>query len=162
MHRRFVIPSRSPSPFNTDDDHDDGVSSDEESESESEEEEEEGEERTISPPPCQDPSVGSTWNWHNATTHAIFMYTALIIVHYAGANLYSRLCTSPTLQGLFMSPFLVPSPHCQGLRWIVYHGADRIHGMWLLLGSQVVACVARLFVSKPTTEPATRVQRNQT
>ena len=127
MHRRFCTPSRTPS-LQSDDD-EEYTTSDEESESE--------DEPVVSPrvhPQTtrvskSDEHGGGWWNWQRATTNAVLMYAALIIVHYAGANLYSRMCTSQTLHGLFMSPFLVPAPHCEGLRWIVYHGAARINGI---------------------------------
>ena len=85
-------------------------------------------------------------HWRRAACHGILLYVTLIIVHFVSSNLYSRMCTSQTLQGLFMSPFLVPAPHCEGLRWLVYHGALRINGMWLLIGSQVVNLVTHLFI----------------
>lgn len=77
----------------------------------------------------------------------VTIHTVLILVHFLGANLYSQLCTSQTLQGLLLSPFLVPAPHCEGLRWVVYNGALRINAMWLLLGSHVVEFVSSVFMS---------------
>lgn len=133
MHRLFYTPPRIPS-FDTNSEY---SSSDGESEDEHD-----------VPLRVHPVRANAEWSWQRVTTNAVLMYVAVIIVHFAGANLYSRLCTSQTLHGLFMSPFLVPAPHCEGLRWIVYHGAARINGMWLLIGSQIVEMVARMFVFK--------------
>lgn len=86
------------------------------------------------------------WCWKRASWKVMRIYAMLVIVHYVCANLYSRLCTAQTFHGLLMSPFMVPAPHCEGLRWVVYHGAVRINGMWLLVGGQVVDFVTHLFV----------------
>ena len=86
------------------------------------------------------------WCWKRASWKVMRIYAMLVIVHYVCANLYSRLCTAQTFHGLLMSPFMVPAPHCEGLRWVVYHGAVRINGMWLLAGGQVVDFVTHLFV----------------
>ena len=86
------------------------------------------------------------WCWKRASWKVLRIYALLVVVHYVCANLYSRLCTAQTFHGLLMSPFMVPAPHCEGLRWVVYHGAVRINGMWLLVGGQVVDFVTHVFV----------------
>jgi len=103
-------------------------------------------EKTTPPPPLFAKEVDKWTSWRRAACHGILLYAALIIVHFVSSNLYSKMCTSQTLHGLIMSPFLVPAPHCEGLRWLVYHGALRINGMWLLIGSQVVNLVTHLFI----------------
>jgi hypothetical protein len=77
----------------------------------------------------------------------VSFYFLVVVVHYAGANLYNYFCTPQSMVGFVMSPLMVPSPHCEGLRWIVYHGAVRINAMWLMLGSHVVDYVAAIFAS---------------
>jgi hypothetical protein len=37
--------------------------------------------------------------------------------------------------GFIISPFMTATPHCQGLRWIIFNGANMIHNMWLIVGS---------------------------
>jgi hypothetical protein len=90
-------------------------------------------------------SLYGAW-WTRATRNVILSYVFVILVHYVGANMYSRFCTAKTVQGLLLSPFLVPAPHCEGLRWVINHGALRINGMWFMVGSQVVDIVAHIFV----------------
>jgi hypothetical protein len=88
----------------------------------------------------------STWSWRRATWKVVRLYMFVVIVHYICANLYSRWCTPQSIYGLVMSPLMVPAPHCEGLRWVVYHGAVRINGMWLLMGGQVVDFVTHIFM----------------
>ena len=51
-----------------------------------------------------------------------------------GIYLYIHWCVPATLTGLLMSPFLVPAPHCFGLRWLIYHGGNSIIVMWSIIG----------------------------
>jgi len=44
-----------------------------------------------------------------------------------------------TFVGLLMSPFLTATPHCQGLRWVIYNGANIINNMWLVIGTWICA-----------------------
>lgn len=151
MHRHFCTPPRLPS-----EDEDENSEKNSRSSNDEDEDEEEDDNPEVNNFPKKqivkkeekNETKCSHLSWQRATTRAVLMYAALIIVHHAGANLYSRICTSQTIHGLFMSPFLVPAPHCEGLRWIVYHGAARINGMWILIGSQVVEFVARMFITK--------------
>jgi hypothetical protein len=45
-----------------------------------------------------------------------------------------------------MSPFLVPAPHCYGLRWAIYHGGNNIIAMWSIIG---IWLLARILPLKP-------------
>ena len=69
-------------------------------------------------------------------------YLAWSFLHYGAAHAYTRLCTPPTLQGLFLSPFLATSPHCSAVRWIMSSGAETLTSMWLILGSWIAARLA--------------------
>lgn len=63
------------------------------------------------------------------------IYLLWICLHYLAAHLYTKLCVPNSLIGLIMSPFLISTPHCQGLRWIVYNAAGIINNMWVLIGA---------------------------
>jgi hypothetical protein len=65
------------------------------------------------------------------------MYALWIVLHYAGAHLYIRWCVPPTMLGFILAPFVAPAPHCQGLRWLIYHGGNSIVAMWMLLGAWI-------------------------
>ena len=148
MHRHFCTPPRLPSEEDDAISEKNGRSSDDEGEEEDDNPEVNNFPKKRILHKDENHSNCSHLSWQRAVTRGVLMYAALIIVHHVGANLYSRMCTSQTIHGLFMSPFLVPAPHCEGLRWIVYHGAARINGMWLFIGTQVVEFVARMFVNK--------------
>lgn len=63
------------------------------------------------------------------------IYLAWICLHYGSSHLYVKLCVPNTIIGFMMSPFMIATPHCQGLRWIVYNAANVINNMWLLIGA---------------------------
>lgn len=58
------------------------------------------------------------------------IYLLWILIHYVSAHLYVYWCTSTSLIGFILSPFLTPAPHCQALRWGINQGANQIVLMW--------------------------------
>lgn len=68
----------------------------------------------------------------------VVCYGICIISHYVASHLYVRVCCPNTVVGFMMSPFMTVSPHCQALRWTIYHGGDSIVAMWMVLGSYLV------------------------
>jgi len=65
------------------------------------------------------------------------IYILWIFLHYLASHLYVKLCVPNTVIGFFMSPFMTATPHCQGLRWIVYNAASMINNMWITLGAWI-------------------------
>jgi hypothetical protein len=63
------------------------------------------------------------------------IYLLWISLHYFSAHLYVKFCVPNTIFGFIMSPFMIMTPHCQGLRWIVYNAANVINNMWILIGA---------------------------
>jgi hypothetical protein len=74
------------------------------------------------------------------------IYFLWIILHYFASHLYIKFCVPHTIIGFFMSPFMTATPHCQGLRWIIYNGANMINNMWVVLGTWI--CSALLILNK--------------
>ena len=66
------------------------------------------------------------------------VYTAWIFAHYVATHLYANYCTPWSLFGVFASPFLIASPHCQGLRWVIYEAGTRVGLMWGLMAGWVL------------------------
>ena len=62
------------------------------------------------------------------------IYLLWILLHYLASHLYARFCVPSTFWGFLMSPFLVPAPHCQALRWTIYNGGVVINSMWTVIG----------------------------
>ena len=69
------------------------------------------------------------------------IYFTWIVVHYAASNAYPVICTPYSLKGLLMSPFMVTTPPCIALRWIIDSGGHAITSMWAILGAW---CVQRI------------------
>jgi hypothetical protein len=63
------------------------------------------------------------------------VYVLWILLHYFASHLYVYYCVPKTIVGFIMSPFLIASPQCHSLRWIVYNGANIISNMWVILGT---------------------------
>jgi hypothetical protein len=73
------------------------------------------------------------------------LYLIWIILHYTASHLYIKLCVPNTIVGFLMSPFMTATPHCQGLRWLIYNAAIMINNMWVLFGAWI--CSTLLFVN---------------
>jgi hypothetical protein len=63
-----------------------------------------------------------------------WVYILWIIAHYVASHLYIQMCVPTTFYGFIVSPFVAVSPHCQGLRWIVYNAGTNINNMWIAFG----------------------------
>jgi hypothetical protein len=69
------------------------------------------------------------------------IYLLWICFHYFAAHLYIKFCVPNTIIGFLMSPFMIPTPHCQGLRWIVFNAAGIINNMWVLIGAWIYSMI---------------------
>lgn len=69
------------------------------------------------------------------------IYLLWICLHYFSAHLYIKFCVPNSIVGFIMSPFMIMTPHCQGLRWIVYNAANIINHMWILIGAWVYSMI---------------------
>jgi hypothetical protein len=65
------------------------------------------------------------------------VYLVWIVLHYGASHLYIEYCVPRTWIGALVSPFLTSTPHCQGLRWLIYNGGNQINNMWVTIGSWV-------------------------
>lgn len=69
------------------------------------------------------------------------VYILWIGLHYFSAHLYVKFCVPNSVIGFIMSPFMITTPHCQGLRWIVYNAANIINHMWILIGAWIYSMI---------------------
>lgn len=69
------------------------------------------------------------------------IYLLWICMHYFSAHLYIKFCVPDTIYGFMVSPFMIATPHCQGLRWIVYNAAGIINNMWILIGTWIYSFI---------------------
>ena len=63
------------------------------------------------------------------------IYLIWIALHFFASQFYIELCVPKTIYGFIISPFLMATPHCQALRWIVYNAASTINNMWIIMGT---------------------------
>jgi len=69
------------------------------------------------------------------------IYLLWIGLHYFSAHLYIKFCVPNSVIGFIMSPLMITTPHCQGLRWIVYNAANIINHMWILIGAWIYSMI---------------------
>ena len=69
------------------------------------------------------------------------IYLMWIVLHYCASHLYIHFCVPKTPIGFLLSPFMTATPHCQGLRWIVYNAANVINNMWVVLGAWICSTI---------------------
>lgn len=75
------------------------------------------------------------------------VYLLWICLHYFASHLYVKFCVPNTLIGFMMSPFMTATPHCQGLRWVVYNAANMINNMWVVCGSFLCTSIFKINTS---------------
>jgi len=78
------------------------------------------------------------------------IYLLWICLHYFSSHLYVKLCVPNTILGFIMSPFMTATPHCVGLRWIVYNAAQMINNMWVFLGTWICSTLLIINNNKAT------------
>jgi hypothetical protein len=72
------------------------------------------------------------------------VYLLWILMHFVASHLYIKFCVPSSFFGFIISPFMTASPHCQGLRWIIYTGANTINNMWVILGTWLCSYLIQL------------------
>ena len=77
------------------------------------------------------------------------IYLVWICLHYFASHLYVRFCVPSTVVGFLLSPFMTATPHCQGLRWVVYNAANIINNMWIVCGTWVCSTLLKINTSTP-------------
>jgi hypothetical protein len=97
-------------------------------------------------------------HYWNFTCHSIVcvfkvsgIYLLWILFHYGASHLYVELCVPKTITGFVMSPFMASTPHCKGLRWIIYNAANVINNMWIILGTWICSTILTFNGEKKTT-----------
>ena len=71
----------------------------------------------------------------NEAKNIIVFYFTWILLHHVASHVYSYLCTPNTMIGFLYSPFMVVTPHCQAIRWVLYEGSNVITTMWITMGT---------------------------
>jgi hypothetical protein len=71
------------------------------------------------------------------------LYGAWITFHYLSGHLYTYICVPKTISGYLLSPFVVASPQCTAIRWVITKSGDNICTMWMVLGN---LCITQIDV----------------
>jgi len=79
----------------------------------------------------------------------LLFYLLWISMHYASSHIYTFFCTPYTISGFFLSPFIVVTPHCSAIRWVLYEGGNIITNMWLVSGTYMAS---KLLMCKQNSE----------
>jgi hypothetical protein len=95
------------------------------------------------------------YKWYNFIIINFGIYIAWICIHYIASHMYVTWCLPFTIAGFVLSPFLIPAPHCYGLRWIIYNGGNSIVSMWALLSTWLVARIIPIKMVSAETETTT-------
>ena len=85
--------------------------------------------------------IGFTYKTVRYVIQISGIYLLWILLHYVAAQLYIKFCVPNTFVGFLMSPFMTATPHCQGLRWIIYNAANMINNMWIILGTWICSTI---------------------
>ena len=83
------------------------------------------------------------------------IYLLWILLHYTASHMYIKFCVPSDLTGFLISPFLTSTPHCQGLRWLIYNGATMINNMWMVIGAWI--CANLLLLNNNPTTPTSAI-----
>ena len=76
-----------------------------------------------------------------ALVNGAILYLLWTVAHYVAAHLYTQFCVPLTISGFILSIFMVATPQCRALQWVVYNGAAAINGMWILVGVWLVSYI---------------------
>lgn len=68
----------------------------------------------------------------------VLVYLGVILAHYITSNMYPYMCCRPNLLGFIMTPFMVVTPHCEAMRWVIHYSGDQIRNVWIWLGGYLV------------------------
>ena len=68
----------------------------------------------------------------------LIIYFCYISVHNITPYMYIYYCTPYTWIGILQSAFIVPTPHCKAMRWILQHSAAKIEFVWILVADWAI------------------------
>lgn len=72
----------------------------------------------------------------------VLIYFFCVLVHFVTPHLYVHFCTPSSWKGLFMSQFMVISPHCQIIRWSIGFSGRVLNNIWVF----IISCFIRKII----------------
>ena len=76
--------------------------------------------------------------FHTNMFKIVLIYYGVTLGHFIASNMYASACTTYSLKGYIMMPFMIVTPHCSALRWIIQHTGEQIARWWIWLGGYLV------------------------
>ena len=73
---------------------------------------------------------------------ALMVVAVWSIAHSASVYAYAHFCSPLTPLGFLVTPFLIGSPHCVALRWMINNGALGVSSGWVSFGVLLVGASA--------------------
>lgn len=74
----------------------------------------------------------------------IILYSMFTVVHFSSVHLYAYICVPFTLKGVFMTSFMISTPHCNALTWAIQFTKGHIVNMWILLGAFICTHIEQI------------------
>ena len=78
------------------------------------------------------------FNFMTVMKPLILFYSGWVIIHYVSSQLYNHFCAPNVWYGIFISPFLSVTPHCNAFRWIITEAGNVFNAMWVGIGSWII------------------------
>lgn len=72
------------------------------------------------------------------------IYLIWICLHYFASHMYIKFCVPSTVMGFLLSPFMVSTPHCQALRWLIHNASNMINNMWIVSGTWICSTILKI------------------
>lgn len=66
------------------------------------------------------------------------IYLFWITMHYGASHAYPYFCAPNDVTGYLISPFLMMTPHCRGLYWMIQTSTLAIQNMWIIIGTTLM------------------------
>lgn len=67
----------------------------------------------------------------------VLTYTAWISLSYYSTHLYAHFCAEWSIMGFLTHPFMVSSPHCLALKWVMNEGSSTISNLFAMIATYV-------------------------
>jgi len=81
----------------------------------------------------------------------VCLYFGIVLAHFACSNIYPTWCCNNSLYGFIMTPFMIVTPHCEALRWIIHYTGEQIRNVWLWIGGYLIYYITSIVTQYFTT-----------
>lgn len=87
-------------------------------------------------------TIAHNKSFNGSCTYIVFInlftlcriYVVWIATHYIATHLYTYVCAPKSVIGFIVSPFMVISPQCKAIYWMLNFSITSINHMWVVFG----------------------------